>query len=430
MTGYPPEDRGAAFALALLRLTLLMVIFVSEQLIDARQLADSQFFVALGIAAGYSLAGILVPLRGADRTGARAFIRAQPALDVVLLAALTYTSGGAFSDVRKAFFVIPLAAAFSERSRSTAKWSLVAVATFSFQAAAAGGHPAGAQNGWQELTLNQDLYLAWTGAAATMLALALRRRSAQTEELARSRQRLLAHAIESVERERTRLASALHDSPVQNLIAARHDLRRAERSGDSESFRRLHDAIDATIAQLREEIFNLHPHVLDHVGLRAALEQVARRQAVESDLRVVVEVNGDVGSGPQEVLFALGRELLLNAGKHAHATEVRLSVEREAESVELLVVDNGCGIPEGRLRQAVLDGHVGLAAVSERVATLGGSLSVATAPGAGTTVRITLPLTRVDVQPREDTLDLRSSRVWISDRVTPGDSLRLSPSGP
>ena len=115
--------------------------------------------------------------------------------------------------------------------------------------------------------VNQDLYLAWTGAAATMLAIALRRRSALAEELAQSRQRLVTQAIESIERERTRLAGALHDSPVQNLIAARHDLRRARLHADAETFERLHEAIDATIAELREEIFNLHPHVLDHVGL-------------------------------------------------------------------------------------------------------------------------------------------------------------------
>src|SRR5205807_263794 len=140
-------------------------------------------------------------------------------------------------------------------------------------------------------TVNQDLYLAWTGAAATMLALGLRRRTARTEELSRGRQRLVTHAIESVERERTRLAGALHDAPVQNLIAARHDLRRAERSGDPDSFERLHEALDLTIAQLREEIFNLHPHVLDHVGLGAALEQVAARHTVDSDLRISIDID-------------------------------------------------------------------------------------------------------------------------------------------
>jgi two-component system, NarL family, sensor kinase len=392
------DDGGAAVALAFLRAALVALIVISEQLVDARQLAGWQFFVMLALAAGYALAGIAVAVAGSGGSCARALVRVQPGCDVLILAALAYTSGGAFSDVRKAFFVIPLAAAFSERSRLTAAWSLLAVAAFSLQAVLAGGHPAGAQSSWQRLTINQDLYLAWTGAAATMLAIALSRRTARVEELADSRQRLVSQAIESVERERTRLAGALHDSPVQNLIAARHDLRRARRSGDPDSFVRVHEAIDVTIAELREEIFNLHPHVLDHVGLGAALEQVARRHA-DGDLRVAVEIDSDERLDYAPVLFALGRELLGNAAKHAQASEVRLTVTREEGCVTLQVADDGCGIPPGRMRQALLEGHIGLAAVSERVAALRGTFNVTTALGVGTTVRVTLRARLVENQP-------------------------------
>jgi two-component system NarL family sensor kinase len=398
MSGQSRDDRVAQVALAFLRLTLLVVILVSEQVVDARRLADSMFFVVLGLAAAYTVAGLFIAIGSPGLSRARSLARVQPGFDIVFLAALAYTSGGGFSDLRKAFFVIPLAAAFSERPRSTAGWSLFAVAVFSLQAVFAGGHPAGAQNSWQRVTLSQDLYLGWTAAAATMLALALRRRTARTEELATSRQRLVTHAIDSVERERTRLAGALHDSPVQNLIAARLDLRRAERLGDPESFLRLHEAIDITIAELREEIFNLHPHVLDHVGLSAALEQVARRHAAAGDLRVNVEIGSVPAVEDRQVLFALGRELLGNAAKHADASEIWLRLTREAECVTLEVEDDGCGIPEGRIRQALLDGHIGLASVGERVSALSGTLSIATVAGAGTRVRVTLPARQVEEQ--------------------------------
>lgn len=354
--------------------------------------------------------------RGADVGPARALTRIAPAIDVLLLAALCYASGGAFSDVRKAFFVIPLAAAFSERPRSAAGWSLLAVVGFSFVAVLAGGRPAWAVNSWQRLTLNQDLYLAWTGCAATLLAVALRRRTEHTEELADSRQRLVTHAIESVERERTRLAGALHDSPVQNLIAARHDLRRAQRTGDEESFRRLHQAIDATIAELREEIFKLHPHVLDHVGLSAAFEQVARRHTRDAGPEVTVAILTDIEPERREILFALGRELLANAAKHAHASRIGLQVHAQRSAVVLEVSDDGCGIPDGRVRQALLEGHIGLAAVTERVAVLGGTLEIATPLGGGTTVRVALPaLVRA-----------RVARGEVSDRVTALDTRAVS----
>lgn len=409
MTGQLRDDGGAAVALAVLRATLVAVILLTEQLVDAQQLGSSGFFVILALAALYALVGIVVAVRGWTGRAARTLASLQPGLDVLLLAGLVYTSGGSYSDARKAFFVIPLAAAFSERPRSTAAWSLLAVTAFSFVAVLAGGHPQRAINNWQRLTLNQDLYLAWTGAAATLLALALRRRTAHIAELAASRQHLVTQAIDSVERERTRLAGALHDAPVQNLIAARHDLRRAERSGDPDSFRRLHEALDATIAELRQEIFKLHPHVLDHVGLSAAFEQVARHHARNDDLEITVAVDADAEEASRQVLFALGRELLTNAAKHAQAKEILLTLRRHEKTILLQVQDDGCGLSEDRLRRALLTGHIGLATVRERVAVLGGTVEVETADGAGTTVRIALPITRRGTVTRSGVSDLATA---------------------
>jgi two-component system NarL family sensor kinase len=422
----PVGDRAA---LAWLRLALVVIILVSEQLVDTRQLADPGFFLLLALAAGYGLVDLLLAGRGNRERGAGAFARLQPLCDILLLTVLTYTSGGAYSDVRKAFFVVPLAAAFSERPTVTARWSVVAVLAFSLQAALVGGHPAGAASPWQRMTINQALYLAWTGAAATMLTLLLRRRTSEIEVLAQSRQRLVTQAIEAVERERTRLAGALHDSPLQNLIAARHDLRRAERDGDVESFERLHDAIDTTIAQLREEIFNLHPHVLDHVGLPAALRQVAKRHTRAGELAITIQARGELEAAHRLALFAIGRELLGNAAKHAAATRVHLTLAGEPDEVLLTVCDNGRGIPEGRLRQALLDGHIGLAAVRERVSALGGRFTVDTAPGRGTTVRITLPRTAREEHPADSELVGASSRPScheVSERVTSHVTLGLS----
>lgn len=410
------SDRRALIALGLLRSALLVVIVVSEQLVDRRQLAGSAFFVVLTIAGVYAVIGIALAACGRRDRPARSLSRLEPALDILMLGGLCYTSGGAFSDVRKAFFVIPLAAAFGERPRSTAGWSLSAVAVFSLVAALAGGHPAWAVNSWQRLTLNQDLYLAWTGGAATLLASALRRRSEHTEDLADSRQRLVTHAIESVERERTRLANALHDSAVQNLIAARHDLRRAERGGDVDSFGRLHEAIDATIADLREEIFRLHPHVLDHVGLSAALEQLSRHHARNGEVKITVGIEAGGDGTHRQVLFALARELLGNAARHSGAKEIRLILTRTKNEVVLEVQDDGGGIPDGRLREALLDGHIGLASVIERVSVLKGKVEINSSPGDGTAIRVTLPEHRTAAEmPAE-----------ISDRVTHTARRRVS----
>ena len=390
MTPPARDDARAAVALAVLRAILVVIIFVSEQLLDERRLDGPGFWVFLASASGYSVAALALAVHSPR---SHALARVQPGLDVLLLAGLTYTSGGAFSDVRKAFFVIPLAAAFKERPRATAAWSAIAVVAFTADAALAAGHLAGSPNTWQRMTFSQDLYLAWTGAAASVLALALRRRTAQTEALANSRQHLVTQAIEAVERERARLAGALHDEPVQSLIAARHDLRRAERTGDRESFGRLHDALDVTISALREEIFKLHPHVLDHVGLEAAIEQIAQRLALDGGFAVSVEVTDAAAAAEhQQVLFWLARELLRNAARHAHASEIRVRAARAPGLVSLEVSDDGCGIPEGRIERALLEGHIGLAEIGERVSALGGRVAVATEPGAGTRVTAVLPV--------------------------------------
>jgi two-component system NarL family sensor kinase len=153
------------------------------------------------------------------------------------------------------------------------------------------------------------------------------------------------------------------------------------------------------------------------------LEQVARRQAGDTDVEVTVDIDPETPFPRQEMLFALGRELLTNAAKHARADHIRLTLNRDGERVNLEVVDDGCGIAEGRMREAVLGGHVGLAAVGERVAARGGTLTISSAPGAGTSVRITLP--QPDAAAASTRLRWRAADV--SDRVTPRDTLQASP---
>jgi two-component system NarL family sensor kinase len=132
---------------------------------------------------------------------------------------------------------------------------------------------------------------------------------------------------------------------------------------------------------------------------------------------VTVDVHSLGSPANQQVLFALGRELLGNAAKHARASAIALSLDRDRGGIALEVRDNGRGIPKGRMQQALLDGHVGLAAVRERVEVLGGTLEITTADGAGTRVRAWLP----------EPVDSRRNAADVSDRVTALDTLRVSP---
>ena len=107
----------------------------------------------------------------------------------------------------------------------------------------------------------------------------LARRDAAIARLANERGQLAAHALTAEQRERRRVAELLHDESVQTLALAQQELRDYHRTGRDAAFERARAAIAEAIAQLRGEIFELHPYVLDHAGLSAALRAIADRCA-------------------------------------------------------------------------------------------------------------------------------------------------------
>ena len=142
------------------------------------------------------------------------------------------------------------------------------------------------------------------------------------------------------------------------------------------------------------KIFRLHPHQLEAAGLGAALSAVAEGLELEDDARPVVVVTAAAAAaGADEgLVFAIGRELLTNAARHAGARTVALSVDATRDGVVVCCLDDGCGMAAGRRAEALGQGHLGLAAVNERVAAVGGRLELRTAPGEGTQVRAVLPV--------------------------------------
>ncbi|HEX5617909.1 MAG TPA: ATP-binding protein, partial [Solirubrobacteraceae bacterium] len=191
--------------------------------------------------------------------------------------------------------------------------------------------------------------------------------------------------------ERRRLAERLHDESVQTLALAQQELGDYHRTGRDASFERARAAITEAMAQLRGEIFELHPYVLDHAGLAAALHAIADRCAEWTDARITVAVD-PAASGPHdELVVVLARELLANATRHSHAAHVYLSVAVDEERIELEVRDDGAGFDPGRREAALAAGHVGLASSEQRVRSAGGELLVSSTPGRGTRVQAVLP---------------------------------------
>jgi two-component system NarL family sensor kinase len=378
MTGAADRARTLR-ALALLRLALLPVIFAGEELVDHPRAASEPFgwlFAAACLYAALALAAANHP------RGRRVPDWWLGLLDLAFISILVYTSGGPFSQLRFAFFLVPLMAAAILTPRMTLLVSALAVSAF---ATIAGVYPTAGLEGARTFELAQLAYLAVAALAAWLLAVVLDRRRAAIEELAESRRRLVAQALDAEDRERRRLAEALHDEAMQSLLATRQEL-----AATPPDVARARAGIDRAVADLRSAIFDLHPHLLGEAGLGAALQAVADGHGRHGSAVVAVDAAVE-GTRHDGLLFSIARELIANATRHADALHVGVTVTREDGDVVLLVEDDGRGIAPERARSAALDGHIGLASCRERAAAAGGSLTLEGGPGRGTTIRVVVP---------------------------------------
>ena len=371
--------------LAALRVALVPVVLLGENLVDYPVVHTATFPFLL---AAYGVwAAALLALHLAGRTPPT-LDRVEPFLDLAAIVALTYASGGPFSETATAFFVLPVLAAARLRPLVTAGWALGAIAAFILLSVV---HPNAAEAEATGRIVSQAAYLALIGAAATLVSYVLQQHELAIATLAEQRGQLATHALTAEQRERRRLAELLHDESVQTLSLARQELVDYHRTGRDASFERARSALDETMAQLRGEIFELHPYVLDHAGLVAALNAVANRSAQRMGAEITVAVDPDASGRHDELIVVLVRELLNNAVKHSRAAHVDVTVAADAERLELTVRDDGRGFDPSRRAASLLDGHIGLASSEQRVLSAGGTLAVSSAPGDGTTVRVTLP---------------------------------------
>ena len=388
----PKETARAELGMALLRVALVPVMAVGASVVEHPGPPDSDLFgpfLALyGVWAVALLGAHLLATRGRLRR-LQQLARFEPLVDVLAIGALTYLSGGPYSEARLAFFALPLVAAFRLRPALTAAWTAAAIAVYVLLSLP---HSATRTRADVDAIVAHSLYLAWAGAGAVVLSALLGARDRRIRAAADERRRLLAQVLSAEERERRRLAEVRHDDAIQHLLLARQELRDHHRLHDEDSYRRADDALAATVEQLRGEIFELHPYVLDHAGLRAALTAHAETAARRAGAHAEVEVE-DVAltAGQERLVLSLARELLANAARHSQARTIHLRLTSSPKAVELVVRDDGIGLSPGRRAAAVGRGHIGLATSAERAAAGGGTLDIASAPGEGTTVTVRLP---------------------------------------
>jgi signal transduction histidine kinase/serine/threonine protein kinase len=225
------------------------------------------------------------------------------------------------------------------------------------------------------------------------LAVAFADQAALAIENARLREQVEQAAVTE---ERGRLARELHDSVTQSLYSLTllaEGWRRLAASGRmddlADPLAELGGIAQQALKEMRLLVHELRPPALEREGLLGALHErlaaVERRAGVDARLLAddVVELPAHVEEG----LYRIAQEALNNALKHAAATTVSVRLSANAEHIELIVTDDGQGFEPHNLTD---QGGIGLSSMRERTERLGGTLELASAPGAGTRVYVRL----------------------------------------
>jgi signal transduction histidine kinase len=200
--------------------------------------------------------------------------------------------------------------------------------------------------------------------------------------------------VEAQELERARLARELHDETGQALTSILLGLKSLEDRVDSDDGRtavtELRNLVVSTLQDVRRLAVELRPAALDDFGLVPAIERL--RDTVEEQGGLSIDVQSPLGDErlPPETetaLYRIVQEALINVLKHAAATRVTVRLSRSGKTVALVVQDDGSGFDPASVR----DGGLGLVGMRERVALLGGRLTVESSEGGGTLLKAEVP---------------------------------------
>jgi GAF domain-containing protein len=236
---------------------------------------------------------------------------------------------------------------------------------------------------------------------------------ADTAALAVENARLYARSRElATAEERNRLAREIHDTLAQGLTAVTLQLEVADALLDDperlqearEKVRRGMEVTRANLEEARRSVMDLRAAPLQDQTLPEALAQLienARREYGIDGCFRVHEVEGRLPSHLEAGFYRIAQELLSNIGKHAHATQVDMTLKRWNGSLLLAVTDDGVGFDPATPPDAGVTGGFGLVGLRERVALLGGKLQIDSAPDEGTSVRVKVPLPHHETNGRQ-----------------------------
>ena len=225
------------------------------------------------------------------------------------------------------------------------------------------------------------------GIAAILLGFAtfyLLLRQRQTKRKAAAQAQFTRQLLENIEEERERIAFDLHDSVSHELLSLKRSIRPNDAGPD------VGDKIDAIINGIRQISRNLHPVMLDKIGLRLSLETLCEQFMQHETLFVSHQIvyNNTLPKTAELQFFRIVQEGLTNALKYSGAQAVKVQLEQESNTLILRIRDNGKGF---NVQQALDSGKAfGLHSILQRSKAIGGYADIRSAEG-GTLITVTIP---------------------------------------
>jgi PAS domain S-box-containing protein len=235
------------------------------------------------------------------------------------------------------------------------------------------------------------------GMVITDLSEQKRVQAAEIKQAEATRRLLLEHTLSAQEEERRRIARELHDEAGQLLTALLVGLRTMEDTRKLADVKiqghRLREIATQAIDEVGRLARGLHPTVLDDHGLGVALSRYAAEYTKTHDIAVNLALcetdSCHLSSAVQITLYRILQEAMTNVARHSGAKSVSIQFTCTATSVEVAVIDDGCGFDAKAV--AVSSQRLGIQSMRERAAMLGGTLSF-TSPRKGTKILVQVPL--------------------------------------
>ncbi|MEJ1935579.1 sensor histidine kinase, partial [Nostoc sp. NIES-2111] len=216
----------------------------------------------------------------------------------------------------------------------------------------------------------------------------------RTAELKRAQAQLTQFAQQlddNIERERLRISREVHDqigaifTGVSMLIGG---LPKGAMSEEQRSS--VNEALDFGVATARRITAELRPPLLDHLGLAAAVEDMARQVLAPGGIDVRIEVSDAHRLTSRQAIgcYRIMQEAITNALRHSHCKRFEVTGTAEEVLYTFVIEDDGQGLKAG----SDAPGHFGMTGMQERARMMGGELQVTSQPGEGVRIRVTVPL--------------------------------------